>query len=150
MAHSYTNLLYHIVFGTKRREPWIDDALKSDLYAKLGGIIKDLGGIPLRINGVADHVHILAKLPPTVTVSDVLRDLKSRSSGWVHRNRPDLAKFQWQTGYGAFTVGGSQVPAVTGYIDRQEEHHAKEPFDVEIRAMLRRAGIEIDEETFWE
>ena len=150
MAHSYTNLLYHLVFGTKNRTPWIDQALKANLYAKLGGIIHDVGGIPLRINGIIDHVHILAKLRSDVTISDVLRDLKSRSSGWVHRKRPDLSMFAWQTGYGAFSVGFSQVPAVSRYIDRQEEHHAKEPFDVEIRSMLRRAGLEIDEATFWE
>jgi hypothetical protein len=85
-----------------------------------------------------------------LTVSEVLRDLKSRSSGWVHHKRPDLKAFVWQTGYGAFTVGFAQVPAVTGYIDRQEEHHAAEPYDVEIRSMMRLAGLEIDEETFWE
>src|SRR5437763_11144644 len=96
VAHSYTNLLYHIVFGTKRREPWIDEVLRPESYAKLGGIIQDEGGIPLRINGIADHVHILAKLRPDVTVSNLLRDLKSRSSGWVHRKRPDLGAFEWQ------------------------------------------------------
>src|SRR5438105_1302500 len=99
VAHSYTNLLYHIVFGTKNRTPWIDQALREPLYGKLGGIIKDAGGIPLRINGIADHVHILAKLPPDASVSKVLCDLKSRSSGWVHRKRPDLDMFAWQTGY---------------------------------------------------
>src|SRR5262249_60096317 len=109
MAHSYTNLLYHIVFGTKERHPWIDAALRTDLYSRLGLIIQQTGGIPLRINGVADHVHILAKLRPDVAVSDVLRDLKSRSSGWGHRRRADLSKFAWQTGYGAFSGGLLQV-----------------------------------------
>jgi len=150
MSHSYTNLLYHIVFGTKRRVPCIDLALRPDLYSRLGLIIQQHGGIPLRINGTADHVHILAKLRPDVPVSDVLRDLKARSSGWVHRRRMDLADFAWQTGYGAFTIGGSQKGQVTRYIDRQEEHHAKLPFDVEVSSLMRRAGIEIDEETFWD
>ena len=150
MAHSHTNLIYHIIFGTKRRTPWIATELRAGLYAKLGGIIRDKGGIPLRINGVADHVHILAKFRPDICVADVIRDLKSRSSGWVHRRRPDLDVFAWQTGYGAFTVGFSQIEQVTVYIDGQEEHHAREPFDMEVRSMLRQAGIEILEESFWE
>ena len=150
MSHSYTNLVYHIVFGTKRRTPWISPDIRPGLYGKLGGIVRDKGGIPLRINGVADHVHVLAKLRPDIPVSEVLRDLKSRSSGWVHRKYPALAAFAWQTGYGAFTVGLSQIDQVTAYIDHQEEHHAREPFDVEIRSMMRQAGIELDEESFWE
>jgi hypothetical protein len=130
--------------------PWIDQTLQPDLCTKLGGVINEEGGIPLRINGITDHVHILVNLRPDISLSKVLSDLKSRSSGWVHRKRPDLSAFARQTGYGAFTVGISQAPAVSRYIDRQEEHHAMEPYDVEIRSMLRRAGLEIDEESFWE
>lgn len=150
MSHSYTNLLYHLVFGTKGRLPLIDPPLRSDLFGRLGWIIKQVGGVPLRINGMADHVHLLVKLRPDVAVSKVLCDLKARSSGWVHRRRPDPAAFAWQTGYGAFTVGPSQVDRVSGYIDRQEQHHATEPYDVELRSLLRKAGVEIDEETFWD
>jgi len=150
MAHSYTNLLYHIVFSTKNRQEWIDDQLGPDLHAYLGRAVKDMGGIALAVNGVADHVHILAKLRPDKSVSQVLSSIKARSSGWIHRTRPDLAVFAWQTGYGAFTLGPGQVPDVTRYIQNQKEHHRREPYDQELRKMLRRAGLDVDEPFYWE
>jgi REP element-mobilizing transposase RayT len=100
MAHSFTNLLYHLVFSTKERQPWLEQSLRPALWECLGGIIKTEGGIPLIINGVEDHVHILTKLRPDKSVSNVLGDLKSRSSGWVHRTQPHLEAFTWQAGYG--------------------------------------------------
>jgi REP element-mobilizing transposase RayT len=150
MAHSYTNLLYHIVFATKGRTEWIDEALRPRLWAHLGKRISDEGGIALTINGIADHVHILAKLPPDKSVSQVLSNIKSRSSGWIHRTRADLATFAWQTGYGAFTLGPAQVPDVKRYIEKQEEHHRREPYDHELRIMLRLAGLDVDDKFYWE
>src|SRR5262249_7164570 len=102
MSHSFTNLLYHLVFGTKERQPWLDDSLRPALYAQLGAILKMEGGIPLTINGMPEHVHILCKLRPDHQVSKIVSDLKSRSCGWIHRTRDDLQHFFWQTGYGAF------------------------------------------------
>src|SRR4051794_16061947 len=104
MSKSYTNLLYHIVFSTKDRRPVITADIKPRLYEYIGGTIRSLGGILLAINGVADHVHILAKLRPDKAVSDVMRDLKANSSGWLHDVFPDLDELSWQRGYGAFTV----------------------------------------------
>jgi REP-associated tyrosine transposase len=150
MAHSYTNLLYHIVFSTKSRQEWIDDQLAPDLHAYLGRAVKDPGGIALAVNGVADHVHILAKLRPDKSVSQVLSSIKARSSGWIHRTRPELAVSAWQTGYGAFTLGPGQVPDVTRYIHNQNEHHRREPYDQELRKMLRRAGLDVEEPFYWE
>jgi REP element-mobilizing transposase RayT len=150
MAHSYTNLLYHIVFATKGRTEWIDEALRPHLWAHLGKRIADEGGIALSINGIADHVHILAKLRPDKSVSQVVSNIKSRSSGWIHRARADLASFAWQTGYGAFTLGPAQVPDVRRYIENQEEHHRREPYDQELRMMLRLAGLDADDRFYWE
>src|SRR5262249_2507573 len=128
MAHSFTNLLYHIIFSTKGRAPWIDAATRPRLHEYLGGVIRGEGGIALLINGVADHVHILAKLRQDKAVSEVLRAVKANSSGWIHRTFPALAEFAWQSGYGAFTVSFSQVERVRQYIRGQEEHHRRVSF----------------------
>src|SRR5215204_5282895 len=110
MPRSYTNLIYHIVFSTKNREPMITPEREERLYEYIGGIIRVLGGILLIINGVEDHVHILTKLRPDKALSDVLRELKASSSGWMHDLFPEASEFAWQNGYGAFTVSESQVP----------------------------------------
>lgn len=93
MGQSYTNLLYHIVFSTKDRRPVITDEIQSRLYDYIGGTIRKQGGISLAINGISDHVHVLAKLRPDKAVSDVLRDLKANASGWMHEIFPELRDF---------------------------------------------------------
>lgn len=125
---SYTNFLYHIVFGTKGRLPLITDKLKPQLHKYLGGTVRGLGGIAFEINGVKDHVHLLVKVPPTVKFSDFLRDLKANSSKWVNKNSMLETKFGWQRRYGAFTVSESQFKIVRNYIRNQEEHHRKFDF----------------------
>ena len=149
MPRSYTNLIYHIVFSTKDRRPTITAKRELRLYEYIGGIIRGLGGILLCVNGVADHVHLLVKLRPDKSVSDVLRELKSNSSGWMHSVFPDAVDFSWQNGYGAFTVSESQVPRVSDYIARQKEHHQKESFEDEFVSMLRVNGIEVEMKYLW-
>ena len=146
MPQSFTNLIYHIVFSTKNRQPLITDDVKSRLYDYIGGTIRGTGGISLAINGMDDHVHVLTKLRPDKSVSDVLRDLKANSSGWMHYVFPELKDFSWQNGYGAFTVSASQVEKVREYIANQEEHHKKVgSFRDEFIKMLRANKIEFDE-----
>ena len=146
MPQSFTNLIYHIVFSTKNRQPLITDDVKSRLYDYIGGTIRGTGGISLAINGMDDHVHVLTKLRPDKSVSDVLRDLKANSSGWMHYVFPELKDFSWQNGYGAFTVSASQVEKVREYISNQEEHHKKVgSFRDEFIKMLRANKIEFDE-----
>lgn len=146
MPQSYTNLIYHIVFSTKNRQSSITDDVKTRLYDYIGGTIRKQGGIALAINGMADHVHILAKLRPDKSVSDVLRDLKSNSSGWIKEVFPDLKDFSWQNGYGAFTVSASQIEKVKEYIANQERHHRKiGSFRDEFVKLLRANEIEFDE-----
>lgn len=103
---SYTNFLYHLVFGTKGRLPLIHAEIKPRLHAYLGGTVRGLGGIALEVNGIEDHVHLLVKLKPTIRFSDFLRDLKSNSSVWAKEN--GMRRFAWQRRYGAFTVSESQ------------------------------------------
>ena len=123
MAETFTNLIYHIVFSTKNRQPLITGAYQSRLYDYIGGTIRDLGGISLAINGTEDHVHLLAKLRPDKALSDVLRDLKANASGWMHDVFLRLADFSWRRGYAAFTVSQSNLAAVQRYLARQKEHH---------------------------
>jgi len=150
MGQSFTNLLYHFVFSTKGREPWLDEALRPALFAQMGAIIKKEGGIALLISGMPDHVHILAKLRPDHRVSEIMSDVKSRSSGWVHRTYADRQDFFWQTGYGAFTVSQSQIEVVRHYIANQEKHHREMPFEREYLGLFRKHGIEVDEQTLWD
>jgi len=96
MPHSYTQLLYHIVYATKSRHPWLAEPIRSRLHAYLGGAIRDEGGTALAIGGVADHVHILARLRQDKAVSAVIGAIKANSSGWIHREFADLAAFEWQ------------------------------------------------------
>jgi len=145
MPDSYTNLLYHIVFSTKDRQPLITDVYQVRLYDYIGGTIRGLGGISLGINGTEDHVHVLAKLRPDKAVSDVLRDLKANASGWMHDVFPELKDFSWQRGYGAFTVSESNVGKVQDYIARQKEHHQKRSFRDEFIEFLKANGVEYDE-----
>lgn len=93
MSHSYVNLLYHVVFSTKDREPLIVEALQPRLYEYIGGIVRRQGGVPLAVNGVEDHVHLFARLRQDRALSDVIRDLKAHSSGWMHKVFPDLKDF---------------------------------------------------------
>ena len=144
---SYTNLLYHIVYGTKDRLPLITKELRPDLHRFLGGLVKNLHGTPLEINGVTDHVHVLARIKPVISISEFLSKLKSQSSGWA--NRKTGGRFKWQVKYGAFTVSQSQVERVRKYIRNQEAHHSRNSFEEEFKALLTSHGIEFEEKYLW-
>ena len=149
MPHSYTQLLYHIIYSTKERYPWLKD-IRSRVHAYLGGAIRGEGGIALCIGGVDDHVHILARLRQDKAISAVIGAVKANSSGWIHREFPELGKFEWQAGYAAFTVSKSQEDRVRGYIERQEEHHRKQSYQEEVIALLQAHGIDYDIRYLWE
>ena len=144
---SYTNLLYHIVYGTKDRLPLITKELRPDLHRFLGGLVNDLHGTPLEINGVADHVHVLARIKPIISISEFLNKFKSQSSGWA--NRKTRGRFKWQVKYGAFTVSQSQVDRVREYIRNQEAHHSRISFEDEFTALLKSHEIEFEERYLW-
>jgi REP element-mobilizing transposase RayT len=148
MSHTYTNLLTHVIFSTKDREPLITTALHDDLLAYMGGIVREIGGALRAANARPDHVHLLCSLPPTIATSDALRLVKTNSSRWVHRERR-LAGFDWQTGYGAFSVSHSVAPDVVRYIRDQEKHHHRVTFQEEFIAFLKKNGIAYDERYIW-
>lgn len=138
-----------MVFSTKDRRPIITIDRHERLYEYIGGIIRGLDGISLGINGMEDHAHVLAKLRPDKAVSDVLRDLKANSSGWMHDVFPDAGDFAWQRGYGAFTVSASQVAAVQKYIADQKIHHGTLSFEDEFVGLLRKNEVDFDAKYLW-
>jgi putative transposase len=122
LSSTHLSLHYHVVFGTNNHESVIASDWRARLHAFLGGVIRPLNGVPEAVGGVADHVHLLVGLRATHTLSDALREIKSVSSAWVHKN-VGVRSFAWQEGYGAFTVSASQLENVRAYIQQQEEHH---------------------------
>jgi putative transposase len=145
MPGTYTQILLHIVFSTKRREPFITNDVADRLYPYIGGIARAERGVLYDIGGIEDHVHMYLRWRPDTSVSDLMRTVKARSSKWVHETFPQLARFAWQEGYAAFSVSKSQEPAVKRFIASQAEHHKKEDFKSELLRMLCAHGVEFDE-----
>ena len=145
MASTLTNLLYHLVFSTKHREPIITPDLRDPLYAYIGGIIRSEGGILIEAGGMPDHIHLVAKFKPDTSVSDMVQVFKAKSSKWVNEMPDRTVRFAWQTGFGGFTVSESQLPIVRRYVRTQEEHHRTVTFQEEYLALLKRHRIEYDE-----
>jgi len=141
MAHTYTNLLTHALFSTKDRRPAIRSEWKSDHHAYLGGIIINLRGQPVLINGPRDHVHLLFVLPAGPALSDFMEKLKANSSTWA---KDHARGFAWQTGYTAFSVSQSKMADVKAYIAQQDEHHRRRTYQEEVVALLTRHGIDFD------
>lgn len=150
MPQSLAQLYVHLIFSTKNREPVSDDSIRVRLHEYLGGTLRDLGCKPIEINSMPDHVHLLFSLSRTVTVSDVVAQLKRGSSLWVKELSAKHHAFHWQNGYGAFSVSGSKVEVVQKYIRNQEVHHRKETYQDEMRRWLMEYGIEYDERHLWD
>jgi putative transposase len=150
MAHTFTNLLTHIIFSTKDRMPTLEPDLKPRLFPYMGGIFRELNAKPLLVNGPTDHVHILAVLPARLSPAEIVGTVKSNSSGWVHKAFPSRRAFGWQVGYAAFGVSPSQKQTVLNYISNQEEHHREVSFKEEFLAFLKKREIEYDEKYLWE
>jgi putative transposase len=149
MAHTFSNLLVHIVFSTKDRVPSINPEWRSELHAYMGGIVRELAGKVNVINGTADHVHLLASMPANLSVAEIVRVLKANSSRWVNRKYRLKNAFAWQTGYAAYSVSQSNAGAVAKYIQEQEKHHHRITFQEEYLEFLKRNGIEYDERFIW-
>ena len=149
MAHTATNVLIHFIFSTRQREPMITSEIEADLHSYLGGIVREIGGVALCINGTADHVHLLVRMPSIHSSAEVIRLIKTNSSRWIHERWPQLKNFAWQTGYGAFSVSESGAEAVREYIRQQQQHHVRRSFQEEFLVMLKKNHIAIDERYLW-
>jgi REP element-mobilizing transposase RayT len=150
MSSTHTNLLFHIVYSTKYRRNLIKPDTQQRIYEYLGGIIRDHKGKLIEIGGVSDHVHIAARLSPTLAISDVLRITKTISSRWINETLKPSIPFAWQRGFGAFSVSASNLERVCVYIRQQEEHHRTISFRDEYRRLLIRHGISFDEQYLFE
>ena len=148
MADTYTSLLYHIVFSTKNRAPIITKDIKSPLYEYIGGVVRSERGSLLEIGGVEDHVHLLARFKPISAIADTIRLIKTNSSKWLNESIVS-DRFQWQTGYGAFTVSKSTLADVSRYIRNQPGHHRKHTFKEEFIRLLELNDIDYDEKYLW-
>jgi putative transposase len=143
MPHTYNANFVHCVFSTKDRKNTIPRELQEKLWAYLIGIANNLKIKTLAVGGMPNHVHVLINLPPTMPIAEAIQKLKANSSRWISAHS---VNFEWQGGYGAFSVSPSLIPAVQHYIRNQKEHHKKRSFEEEFRSLLRKSGIAYDEE----
>lgn len=147
MPQSLASIYLHIVFSTLGRAPMIADEVSGDLHAYLAATINGLGCRAVLVGGVSDHVHLLVRFGRTVTVADFVRDVKANSSSMMKQH---IAAFAWQSGYGAFSFGQSQLPNLMEYVGNQRDHHREISFQDELRQLMREHQIEWDERYIWE
>jgi putative transposase len=149
MPQSLSRVLVHLVFSTKYRAPLIGPEIRPRLHAYIVGVLGNLDSPSLQTGGVDDHIHILFALSRTITLAKLVEEVKKGSSKWM-KAEGGVAGFSWQRGYGAFSIGESQVNTLIRYIRNQEEHHRKATFQKEVRAHLERYAIAYDERYVWD
>jgi putative transposase len=145
MAHTFSQVYIQVVFTVKGRENLIFNSWKEDLYSYMAGIIKAKGQKPIIINGMPDHVHIFMGLRPSLSIADIVRDIKNNSSDYVNKRKLINGKFCWQEGYGVFSYSHSHIGRVYDYILHQEEHHRKTTFKEEYTRLLEKFEITYEE-----
>lgn len=151
MPQSLAQIYLHIVFSTKGRRPFLQDkAFRTKLHAYMAGAFQGLGSPALKIGGVEDHVHILCRLSRTGSISDLIRDVKRETSKWVKEHGRQMDAFQWQQGYGAFSISPQHVEPLVKYIEVQEEHHRTESFQSELVRLLIKYQVSYDERYLWD
>jgi putative transposase len=150
MPNTYIQLYIQIVFAVKGRNNFISKQHKEELHKYITGIVQNRKHKMLAIHAMPDHVHLFAGLNPTQSISDLSRDVKSASSGFINEKRWVAGKFNWQEGFGAFSYSRSQIDAVVKYINNQEAHHAKRSFREEYLDLLQKFGIEYEEKYLFE
>jgi putative transposase len=152
MSQSLAKVIVHIVYSTKHRQPWLcDPILRSELYAYNATVLKkDVDSPAILINGMEDHIHILCLLSRKFAIMDVIKQSKTETSKWIKKQATTYNDFQWQAGYGIFSVSQSNVGQLKQYISGQEEHHKHMSFQDEFRELCRKHGIEIDERYVWD
>jgi len=150
MPQSLSKVLLHIIFSTKERRPWLDPDIRPRMHAYLATVCRDGDCEAYRVGGTCDHVHLAVRLARTISQAELLERIKKISSAWIKQQGKDYPGFAWQAGYGAFSIGWSQLDELLNYIDHQEQHHHKRTFQEEYRDMLKRYGVEYDERFVWD
>ena len=150
MPQSLVKILVRVVFSTKNRADLIKPEIENDLFSYIHGIIENNGSKLIIANGTTNHVHFLISLGKKIDIGELVGDIKRDSSSWIKKKGIKFKNFYWQRGYGAFSIGQSQVSDVMKYIAKQKEHHAKQDFKDEFRAILRKYEVEYDERYVWD
>lgn len=149
MAQSLVSLMVRVIFSTKNREPLITPEIEPELFAYMGGILKNHKSRLLDAGGTADHVHLLISQSKSVALSTLMKDVKKDSSSWLKTKDKIFRNFHWQDGYGGFSIGKSQISSLRTYIGNQKKHHRKRSFQEELLQFLMAYEIEYDERYLW-
>jgi REP-associated tyrosine transposase len=150
MAQSLSSILIHLVFSTKNREPFINSAIENDLYRYMAKIFRELKSPSLAIDGTSDHVHSLFSLSRVISIADLVEEIKTSTSKWIKTNGREFRNFYWQRGYGAFSIGQSNVETLKRYIHGQKKHHQHHTFQDEYRKFLKAYQIPYDDRYVWD
>ncbi|MBS1737812.1 MAG: IS200/IS605 family transposase [Bacteroidetes bacterium] len=149
MAHSLSKLYVHIIFHTKYNQNIIGADVEEELFAYIGGIINANQSQSIKINGIENHIHILAVMPKNIALAKFVEEIKRNSSRWMKTKGKQYRNFAWQGGYAGFSVSQSVVERVKKYIENQKAHHKKQTFKVEYKKFLKKHQIEYDEKYLW-
>ena len=150
MGDSYSNLYIQIVFAVKGRNNFIQPEWEENLYKYITAVVQNDRHKMLAINGMPDHIHFFIGWNPSISISDLVKDVKRASNNWINEQHLVKGKFEWQGGYGAFSYGRSQVDQVCKYIINQKQHHEKQSFKVEYISLLKLFGIDFKDEHLFE
>jgi REP element-mobilizing transposase RayT len=145
MAGTYSQIYIQIVFAVKGRANLLKKPWRTEVFKYIAGVIREKGQKPIIVNGVSDHIHVFVGMKPSMSISDLVRDIKNNSSKFINESGFLKRKFAWQAGFGAFSYSQSAVRNVYRYIENQEAHHAKQTFKEEYLEVLERFEIEYDE-----
>jgi len=150
MPQSLSRVLVHLIFSVKDRAAVLTPAIQKELHPYLAVVLRENNCACLKAGGWIDHVHLLFGLSRTLTIAQIVETVKTSSSKWIKRKGADFARFHWQNGYGAFSVGASGVEEVATYIENQVEHHRLRTFQEEYRKFLERYRVPYDERYVWD
>jgi REP element-mobilizing transposase RayT len=145
MANTFSKIYLHIVFTVKQRENLISDDWREELHKYITGIIHNRNQNLIVLNSVSDHLHMLIAIKPNIIVSNLIRDIKNNSSKFINKNGWVSGKFNWQKGFGAFSLGNSQTEKAVAYISNQKSHHQQNSFQEEYMKLLRIYNIDYDD-----
>jgi REP element-mobilizing transposase RayT len=143
-------VIIQIIFSTKDRFPCLDPSTRLRLHAYLATVTRNARCEAYRAGGTADHVHLAVRLSRTAAIAGLVEELKTSSSKWLKTQRPELRRFAWQRGYGAFSVAPDELPALVTYVENQQEHHRVRTFQEEYMALLKQYGVQFDERYLWD
>jgi putative transposase len=150
MSQSLSSVLIHLVFSTKNREPFITPIIEAELHPYMATVLRKLKSPSLTIDGTSDHVHVLFSLARVITVADLVEELKTSTSKWIKTKGHEFRSFHWQRGYGAFSIGQSNLEVLKTYIRNQKVHHRRVTFQDEYRKFLKAYGVDYDEHYVWD